>query len=206
MNKIFEYFDELFPNPHCELIYSNDFEFLISVVLSAQTTDKKVNKVTKELFNKYDIKSLSNADIKDLEDILKPLGMALKKSIYIKNIATTILEKYNGVIPNNHNELIKLDGVGRKTANLVLSTLYDKPYFAVDTHVQRVTKRLGLVKESDDVLKIEKKMYKLIPKERINKSHHQFVLFGRYYCKSIKPECKNCKLIDICKYKNKTDH
>ena len=200
MNEIFDYFDYLFPNPKCELVYNNDFEFLISVVLSAQTTDKKVNKVTNILFSKYDINTLKDADLKDLEDILKPLGMAEKKSIYIKNISKTLIEAYNSKIPDEIDELMKLDGVGRKTANLVLSTLYNKPYFAVDTHVERVTKRLGLVPNSYDVLKIEKIMYKLIPKDRINRSHHQFVLFGRYYCKSKKPECINCKLKEICKY------
>lgn len=199
MNEIFSYLDELIPNPKCELNYNNDFEFLISVVLSAQTTDKKVNNVTKELFRKYDIKSLCDADISDLKKILMPLGMADKKSIYIKNIANTILNEYNGIIPGDYNDLIKLDGVGRKTANLVLSTLYNKPYFAVDTHVERVTKRLGLVPSDYDVIKIEKEMYKLISKERINRTHHQFVLFGRYYCKSKNPECNKCKLKNICK-------
>ena len=203
MNEIFNYLDNLISNPKCELNYSNDFEFLIAVVLSAQTTDKKVNMVTKELFSKYDINTLWKADTKDLISILKPLGMANQKSIYIKNISKTILNDYNGKIPSEFNELIKLDGVGRKTANLVLSTLYNKPFFAVDTHVERVTKRLGLVDESDSVLEIENKMYKLIPNDRINRTHHQFVLFGRYYCKSKNPECSSCGLKNICK---KTNH
>ena len=200
MNEIFNYLDELIPNPKCELNYSSDFEFLIAVVLSAQTTDKKVNNVTNILFKRYDIKSLSTANINDLKSILLPLGMADKKSLYIKNIANTILNRYNGKIPSNYDELIKLDGVGRKTANLVLSTLYNKPCFAVDTHVERVAKRLGLVDQKCNVLEVEKEMYKIIPKDRINKSHHQFVLFGRYYCKSKNPECDNCKLKHICKY------
>ena len=148
MNRIFDYLDELFPNPKCELEYSSDFEFLIAVVLSAQTTDKKVNKVTKVLFSKYDINSLKDASIDEIKNILKPLGMSDKKALYIKNISRDLIEKYNGVIPNTIEELVKLDGVGRKTANLVLSTLYNKPYFAVDTHVSRVTKRLGLVPDS----------------------------------------------------------
>ena len=199
MNDIFSYLDELFPNPKCELIYNDDFEFLIAVVLSAQTTDIKVNKVTNILFNKYNIDSLIDADINDLEYILRPLGMSNKKAIFVKNIAKDIKYKYNGKVPDNYKELIELDGVGRKTANLVLCTLYNEPYFAVDTHVSRVTKRLGLVNKDDDVLKIEKKMYKLIPKDRINRTHHQFVLFGRYYCKSNKPNCTSCKLRNICK-------
>ena len=184
MNSIFSYMDELFPNPKCELTYNNDFEFLIAVVLSAQTTDKKVNKITSILFSKYDINSLIEAKTGDLEDILKPLGMAKKKAIFIKNIARDIKYKYDGSVPCDINELTKLDGVGRKTANVVLSTLYNKPYFAVDTHVTRVTKRLGLVPNDYDTLKIEEEMYKKVPKERISRTHHQFVLFGRYYCKS----------------------
>ena len=135
MNSIFSYLDELFPEPKCELEFNNDFEFLIAVVLSAQTTDKKVNKVTSTLFSRYDINSLIEAKNSDLEDILKPLGMAKKKTIFIKNIARDIKLKYNGKVPNDINELTSLDGVGRKTANVVLSTLYGKPYFAVDTHV-----------------------------------------------------------------------
>ena len=199
MNNILSYFDELFPNPKCELNYNNNFELLIAIVLSAQTTDKKVNLVTKELFRKYDINSLQTAKIEDLNMILKPLGMSNKKSVYIKNISRDIVNKYNGNIPVDKDELLTLDGVGVKTANLILSTIYNEPYFAVDTHVKRVTKRLGLVNESDDVVKIENTMYKLIDQDRLLKTHHQFVLFGRYYCKSIKPLCNSCKLKDICK-------
>ena len=201
MNSIFEYLDELFPDAKCELNYENDFEFLISVVLSAQTTDKKVNKVTSVLF-KYDINELKTIDINKLEEILRNLGMAKKKALYVKNIARDICEKYDGCVPNDFDELIKLDGVGRKTANLVLSTLYNQPYFAVDTHVSRVTKRLGFVPYNYNVVEIEEEMYKVIPKERLNKTHHQFVLFGRYYCKSINPMCDSCKLKNICKKKD----
>lgn len=201
MNRIFDYLDELFLNPKCELNYNNDFEFLIAVVLSAQTTDKKVNLVTKELFSKYDMYSLKEADIKDLESILKPLGMSFKKASFIKSISKDIVEKYNGKIPNDINLLTSMNGVGRKTANLVLSTLYNEPYLAVDTHVERVSKRLGLVKKDSTVLEIEKQLYNIVPKNRINKTHHQLVLFGRYYCKSISPNCNGCKLKDICNKK-----
>ena len=195
INKILNYFDELIPNPKCELNYCSDFEFLIAVVLSAQTTDYKVNLVTKELF-KYDINSLK---IEEINNIIKPIGMSLKKSYYVKSIAKYV-SKYG--IPKYKDELLKLDGVGNKTANLVLSTLYNEPYFAVDTHVTRVNKRLGLVSDNASVLEIEKKMYELIPKNLLNRSHHQFVLFGRYYCTSRNPKCKDCKLKSICKYYN----
>lgn len=202
MNNIIEYLDEIFPNPKCELEYNNEFEFLIAVVLSAQTTDKKVNSVTKILFNKYNINTLQDTALSDLEYILKPLGMSNKKAIYIKNISRDLSTLYNGIIPNNIDDLMKLDGVGRKTANLVLSTLYNMPYFAVDTHVTRVTKRLGLVKKDSNALDIERQMYKIIPINRINKTHHQLVLFGRYYCKSITPLCTTCKLKSSCKYES----
>lgn len=195
INKILNYFDELIPNPKCELNYCSDFEFLIAVVLSAQTTDYKVNLVTKELF-KYDINSLK---IEEINNIIKPIGMSLKKSYYVKSIAKYV-SKYG--IPKFKDELLKLDGVGNKTANLVLSTLYNEPYFAVDTHVTRVSKRLGLVSDNASVLEIEKKMYELIPRNLLNRSHHQFVLFGRYYCTSRNPKCKDCKLKSICKYYN----
>ena len=199
MNNIFEYLDYLFENPKCELEYNNDFEFLIAVVLSAQTTDKKVNLVTKELFSKYDMYSLKDAPINDLINILKPLGMSIKKASFIKNISKEITETYNGIIPDDINTLMKMDGVGRKTANLVLSTLYNKPYIAVDTHVERVCKRLNLVSKDANVLEVEQELYNIIPKDRLNKTHHQLVLFGRYYCKSIKPKCDTCKLKEICK-------
>lgn len=199
MNNIFEYLDYLFENPKCELEYNNDFEFLIAVVLSAQTTDKKVNSVTKELFSKYDMYSLKDAPINDLINILKPLGMSIKKASFIKNISKEITETYNGIIPDDINTLMKMDGVGRKTANLVLSTLYNKPYIAVDTHVERVCKRLNLVSKDANVLDVEQELYNIIPNDRLNKTHHQLVLFGRYYCKSIKPKCDTCKLKEICK-------
>lgn len=204
MKKIFDYFDELFPNPKPELNYNNEFEFLIAIVLSAQTTDIKVNKATEKLFKKYNIDTLISADINDLINILRPIGMSKKKSEYIKSIAKDIKEKYDYKIPKKRDELITLRGVGRKTANVFLSQIANKPYLAVDTHVSRVSKRLDLVKKTDDVLTIENKLYKLIPKERILKTHLQMVFFGRYKCKSIKPICIDCKLKDICNHHKRT--
>lgn len=197
MNKIFEYLDEIIPNPKCELNYTKDYELLIAVMLSAQTTDKKVNQVTEILFKKYDtLKKLSEASIQDIINIIKPIGTFNKKANNIIEISKSLLKK--GVVPNDRNYLESLPGVGRKTTNLVLSTLYNEPYIAVDTHVTRVANRLGIVKSSD-VLFIENELYKKIPIERLNKTHHQLVLFGRYYCKAIKPECENCKLKEYCK-------
>lgn len=197
MNKIFEYLDEIIPNPKCELNYTKDYELLIAVMLSAQTTDKKVNQVTEILFKKYDtLKKLSEANIQDIINIIKPIGTFNKKANNIIEISKSLLIK--GDVPNDRDYLESLPGVGRKTTNLVLSTLYNEPYIAVDTHVTRVVNRLGIVK-SNDVLLIENELYKKIPIERLNKTHHQLVLFGRYYCKAIKPECENCKLKKYCK-------
>lgn len=201
INFIATYFNELFPNATSELKYHKDYELLISIVLSAQATDKMVNKITSQLFNKYpNLESLKTADINDLINILKPLGLAKKKAYYLKEIATTLVDKYDGKIPNNRKALESLKGVGRKTANLVLAILYNQPLMAVDTHVSRVSKRLRLVDKSDTPLKIEHKLSKLIAKDKLLLLHYQIVLFGRYYCKAINPICDKCKLKDICFY------
>jgi len=201
---IIDYLDELFPDARCELNYNKDYEFLIAVMLSAQTTDKMVNSVTSVLFDKYDtLEKLSNADIEDIKRIIKPIGTHHKKSIFIKEISMYLLDNCNGKVPNTKEELIKLPGIGVKTSNVVLSNLYDIPAIAVDTHVTRVSKRLGLAKDGDEPLVIEKKLEKVFPKDRWNRLHHQLVLFGRYKCKSIKPICDGCKFEKICNYKNK---
>ncbi|MCI8575788.1 MAG: endonuclease III [Bacilli bacterium] len=192
------YLDELYPNAQCELNYNKDYELLIAVVLSAQCTDKRVNLVTKELFSKYTLKEISQLDLKVLENIIRPVGTMTRKAVYVKNIAISLLENYNGTVPNNREYLESLSGVGHKTANVVLSNLYGEPCFAVDTHVSRVSKRLGFAKVTDDVIKIEKKLMKTFPKDKWSKMHHQMVLFGRYECTSRNPKCENCKLSDQC--------
>ena len=194
------YLEELFPNPKCELNYTNDYELLIAIVLSAQSTDKRVNTVIDVLFNRYkSLKTLKKAHIEDLEDIIRSVGSFRKKASYIKDISTIIDDKYNGIVPRDREELMKLPGVGRKTANVFLSEFYNIPYIAVDTHVERVSKRLRLAKNNDDVLKVEKRLEKYFSKDLWARRHLQLVLFGRYYCKAIKPMCENCKLKDICK-------
>ena len=203
-NNIEGYLDLLFPDPKCELIYKTDYELLIAIVLSAQSTDKRVNTVTPIIFSKYNsLKALKEARLEDLESIIRPVGSFRKKASYIKNIATILDESYNGIVPKDREELIKMPGVGRKTANVFLSEFYNYPAIAVDTHVERVSKRLKLASKNDDVLKIEKKLEKVFNKEDWAKRHLQLVLFGRYFCKAIKPECMNCKLKDICIEKNK---
>ena len=195
-----KYLDELFPNPKCEINYSNEYELLINIMLSAQTTDKRVNIVTKELYAKYNsLMSLSDADINDLKRIIHSLGNYNKKALFIKEIATTLVTKYNGIVPKNRQDLESLPGIGRKTVNVFLSELNIEPQIAVDTHVYRVSKRLQLATGKDDVLKTEMKLRKAFKKENWNKRHLQMVLFGRYKCKAIKPECENCKLREICK-------
>lgn len=200
VNSILSYLDALIANPHCELIYHKDYELLLAVMLSAQTTDKRVNQVTSILFATYpSLDALSKAKLEDIETIIKPIGTFKKKASNIQSIAKRLLEEQDGIVPNSRTYLETLPGVGRKTTNVVLAELYHVPVMAVDTHVARVSKRLGLVKPQDDVLEIERKLIKKIPKERIPRTHHQFILFGRYYCKAIAPLCDDCGLKEICK-------
>ena len=206
MNSIIEYLDELFPNPRCELNYNKDYELLIAVMLSAQTTDKRVNMVTDILFKKYDsLEKLSTADINDIIEIIKPIGTFNKKASNVISIAKSLIDDKNGKVPNDRAYLESLSGVGRKTTNVVLSNLYDVPCIAVDTHVSRVSKRLGIARKNDDVLIIEKKLTKKFPKETLSRLHHQLVLFGRYHCKAKNPLCDNCELKNICKEKKKVN-
>ena len=205
IDKIENYLEELFPNPKCELNYLKDYELLIAVMLSAQTTDKRVNIVTKKLFSKYNsLDKLKDADLDDLKNIIKSLGSFNKKAEYIKGISTIICDKYNGIMPRDRVSLESLPGVGRKTVNVVFGELEIEPQIAVDTHVERVSKRLYLATNNDSVYQVEMKLRKKFKKDTWSKRHKQLVLFGRYYCKAIKPECEGCKLKDICRYyKNK---
>lgn len=204
MSRIDDYLDSLFPNPKCELNYNTDYELLIAIVLSAQSTDKRVNKVTPIIFDRYKgLKYLKQANISDLEEIIHPVGSFRKKALFVKEIARILDEEYNGVVPRDRELLTKFPGVGRKTANVFLSEFYNDAYIAVDTHVERVSKRLGLAYKNDDVLTIEKKLMRKFKKDTWAKRHLQLVLFGRYYCKAIKPECKNCLLKDMCKEKKR---
>lgn len=201
INKILDYLDLLYPNSICELKYNRDYELLLAIVMSAQTTDKRVNMVNEVLFKKYDsLAKLASADIKDIEEIIKPIGTYKKKSLFIKEIATKLIEDNCQIVPCDRSYLMTLPGVGRKTANVFLSVIYNEPAIAVDTHVERVSKRLGLAKSSDTVLEVENKLMKKIPKDKWSKVHHQLVFFGRYKCKSRNPECQDCQLKDICKY------
>ena len=201
MNEVLNYLDELYPNAYCELNYNKDYELLIAIVLSAQTTDKRVNKVTPVLFTKYKtLEELANANLEDIENIIKEIGTYKKKSIFIKEIAKSLVHDYNGTVPNDRKYLETLPGVGRKTTNVFLSEYYKVQSIAVDTHVERVSKRLKLCNQNASVKEVEASLTKKIPKERWIKTHHQLIFFGRYHCKAIKPNCESCKLQKMCKY------
>ena len=189
----------MIPNPKVELNYNKDYELLMAVILSAQATDISVNKVTPNLF-KYNLEEISNLNLNELETIIKSIGTYKRKATYIKEVAKRLLNDYKGLVPENREYLESLPGVGRKTANVVLSNLFDHPAIAVDTHVERVSKRLEIASPKDDVLKVEKKLNKFFPKEDWTKMHHQLVLFGRYICKARKPDCYKCLFQNECKY------
>ena len=201
-NKIGDYLDELFPNPRCELNYTRDYELLLATMLSAQTTDKRVNMVTDVLFKKYNsLERLSLANVEDVENIIKPIGTFRIKSLNLIEIARRLVKDYDGVVPNDRVYLESLPGVGRKTTNVVLSNLFNVPCIAVDTHVARVSKRLDMANENDSPYIIEEKLSKVFKKKDLCKRHHQLVLFGRYYCMARSPKCENCKLRSYCNYK-----
>lgn len=203
-SEIGAYLDELFEEPKCELNYSNDYELLIAIMLSAQSTDKRVNECTKVLFSKYNsLDKLSTATVESLENIIRPVGSFRKKSLYLKGIVKELIEKYDYKVPIDKSILETFPGVGRKTANVFLSEFYNYPAIAVDTHVERVSKRLRIAKTADSVLEVEKKLMKFYPKKLWAKRHLQMVLFGRYYCKAVKPECSNCRIKNYCKEKSK---
>lgn len=204
MNKLLDYLDYLFPNPKCELVYQKDYQLLMAVVLSAQSTDKRVNSVTPIIFSKYPtLEDLKKANLSDLEEIIRPVGSFRKKAAFLKGIATRLVDEFNGVVPIDREVLESFPGVGRKTVNVFLGEFYGVPAIAVDTHVERVSKRLKLAYLNDSVLDVERKLMKKVPKDRWARFHLQMVLFGRYYCKAVKPLCKDCPLKEFCREKKK---
>lgn len=198
--RILDEFDRLFPDAQCELVHDNELQLLIAVMLSAQTTDASVNKLTKTLFQKYQsVEDYANAPIEQLENDLRTIGLHRNKAKNVKAMAQQLMSNFHGEVPCDHEALQTLPGVGRKTANVVVSEGFKVPAIAVDTHVERISKRLGFALKKDSVLTVEKKLMKAIPKERWIKTHHQMIFFGRYHCKSLNPQCQDCRLIDICK-------
>lgn len=202
--RIFDYLDELFPNAGCELNYRKDYELLIAVMLSAQTTDAAVNKVTAVLFSKYpSLEALHLAPLTAIEDTIKTIGLYKTKAKHLKQIVEKLLTRFDGVVPQDKDLLVSLPGVGNKTANVVRAELFHLPEIAVDTHVSRIAKRLGFARPTDRVDVIEKKLRKALDVDRYIKAHHQMIHFGRYFCKAKQPQCRDCRLVDICKEKHK---
>jgi len=200
MQRILEATYAMFPDAHCELRHSNPFELTIAVLLSAQCTDETVNKVTETLFQKYkrpeDYLAVS---LEELEQDIKRIGLFRSKASNIQKLCQLVIDKYGGDVPREHAQLTELPGVGRKTANVVVSNAFGVPAIAVDTHVERVSKRLGVAKEDDSVLEVEKMLMKLVPRDMWTQTHHTLIFFGRYHCKAQQPKCEICPLLDICK-------
>src|SRR5690625_344644 len=191
---------QMFPNAHCELIHRNPFELMIAVLLSAQTTDENVNRVTSDLFEKYKTpEDYLAVDVKELEEDIRSIGLFRTKAKNIQKLCKMLIEEYDGEIPQTREELERFPGVGRKTANVVVSVAFGVPAIAVDTHVERVAKRLGICRWKDSVLQVEKTLMKKIPKEEWSISHHRFIFFGRYHCKAQNPNCDACPLLEICR-------
>lgn len=204
IERILSTLNQMFPDAHCELEHRNPFELAVAVVLSAQATDASVNKVTPLLFEKYPTcYKMAEARIEDIELCIHSIGLYRNKAKNIHAMAVKLKEDFNGEMPRTMEELVTLPGVGRKSANVILSVCFGVPAIAVDTHVERISKRLGLAFKKDDVVTVEKKLMKKIPKDQWSHTHHLMIFFGRYFCKAKNPQCKDCRLIDICKEKNK---
>ncbi|AST91598.1 MULTISPECIES: endonuclease III [Sutcliffiella] len=193
-------FEDMFPEAHCELVHKNPFELVIAVLLSAQCTDVLVNKVTKELFQKYETpEDYLAVSLEELQDDIRSIGLYRNKAKNIQKLCQLLLDDYNGQVPNERDELMKLPGVGRKTANVVVSVAFGIPAIAVDTHVERISKRLGICRWKDNVLEVEETLMRKVPREEWSDTHHRMIFFGRYHCKAQSPQCDKCPLLDLCR-------
>ena len=203
VEKIITYLDNLFPNAHCELNYTKDYELLIAIVLSAQTTDKRVNKVTSGLFKDYGTpEKMITLSQEELAKIILPCGLNNSKSKNILGATKSIIENFGGVVPSDYDSLLSLPGVGRKTANVVYSVAFDMPAIAVDTHVFRVSNRIGLAKAKTPE-QTEKQLMKAIEKNKWSQMHHYLIYHGRQVCSARSPKCEDCVIKELCAYKNK---
>ena len=199
ISRLLNYLDELFPSVGCELLYTKDYELVIAVMLSAQTTDKSVNAVTPILFKKYpDLDSLNNAPLEDIENVIKQIGLYKNKAKNLKGIVKDLIERFNYQVPSDKDLLTTLPGVGNKTAGVIRAEVFKIPELPVDTHILRISKRLKLAKKDDGPDEVSNKLKKLIPEDRWIKSHHQLIHFGRYHCLARNPHCENCKIRDMC--------
>ena len=204
MRHMLEAIAEMFPDARCELNHSNPFELTIAVLLSAQCTDETVNKVTEHLFVKYrKPEDYLAVPLEELEQDIRRIGLYRNKARNIQRLCQILIDKYNGQVPQQHEQLVELPGVGRKTANVVVSNAFGVPAIAVDTHVERVSKRLGLAAEEDSVLEVERKLMRKVPRDEWTITHHRLIFFGRYHCKAQQPQCEVCPLIDVCNYGKK---
>jgi endonuclease-3 len=200
MRHILDVIGGMFPDAHCELNHSNPFELTIAVLLSAQCTDETVNKVTATLFEKYKRPEHYLAvPLEELEQDIRRIGLFRNKAKNIQKLCRILIDEYGGEVPREHDKLTQLPGVGRKTANVVISNAFGVPAIAVDTHVERVSKRLGIAAADDSVLEVENKLMKLVPREEWTQTHHRLIFFGRYHCKAQNPQCDVCPLLDSCK-------
>jgi len=191
---------EMFPDAECELVHENPFELVIAVLLSAQCTDVLVNKVTKTLFQKYKRpEDYLEVSLEELEQDIRSIGLYRSKAKNIRKLCEVLLHDYQGEVPNTKEELEKLAGVGRKTANVVASVAFGVPSIAVDTHVERVSKRLGICRWKDSVLEVEKTLMRKVPEDEWSDTHHRMIFFGRYHCKARNPECPTCPLLEVCR-------
>lgn len=204
MLEIYDQLLQMFPNAHCELHYRNGYELSVAVMLSAQTTDKAVNLVTPALFERYpDIVSLSKANQMDVESYIQAIGLYHNKASNLIQMANKIVKEFHGELPCDLEQLKSLPGIGQKTANVILTEWFKIPRIPVDTHVERVSKRLGLVENSASVKEVEEKLMLLLPKEKYHMAHHLLLFFGRYHCTSRNPKCKECPFQSICTYDKK---
>ena len=192
---------DLFPDAHCELNHRNAFELLIATILSAQATDVGVNKVTPKLFERFPTPAhLAEASEEAVIECIQSLGLYRSKAKNIRLCAQQLIERFNGEVPRTREELVSLAGVGRKTANVVMSVAFNIPAFAVDTHVERISKRLQICRQKDTVLEVEETLCRKIPKELWSRAHHWMIFFGRYHCIARKPKCHECPLLEMCAY------
>ena len=198
--EVSHYLDSLFPDAKCELFYSQDYELVIAVMLSAQTTDKAVNGVTSRLFKIYPtLKSFVDANILDIEKEIESLGLYKNKARNIKGIAEVLYHDFNSVLPSDKDKLQKLPGIGNKSAGVIRCEVFKIPDLPVDTHIIRISNRLGIATSKDEPIDIERKLKKIIPEESWIKSHHQLIHFGRYFCTARNPKCEECKIKKLCK-------
>lgn len=196
-----DYFQEAIPNAETELVYDNPYQLLVAVILSAQCTDVRVNLTTPAIFSKYPTpKELAAASFEELFPLIKSISYPNNKTKHLIGMANMLEEKFGGNVPMTVDELVLLPGVGRKTANVITSVIDAQPNMAVDTHVFRVSARLGLTNKATTPLAAEKQLIKNIPSEMVHKAHHWLILFGRYHCTARNPKCVGCGLQDICKY------